>query len=368
MLSLFELLRDAIRARGPMPFEAWMGHALYHPTLGYYRRAPLVTIGRGGDFYTNVSVSSLYGRLLAGAWAEAWEKLGRPQPFWILEQGAHNGQLAADILTALAQDAPDCFAAARYGLIEPGDAVVARQAQGVTLEAAGLLGKASWTDPAAASGRVDSRPGVFFCHELVDSFPVHRIRRRAGFWMELYVDWQDGRFVWLEGPPTSPLLVQELGRLGPLLPLVEGYTTEICTQIRPWMESAAALLGRGFWTVIDYGLPRERYYEPARTDGTLRAYLDHQALPDPLALPLDRIGQFDMTTHVEWTALGQAAEAAGLTQIELVDQERYLMRRAAPLLTQHESHVDAAALKTLVHPEMMGARFSYWVGEKREAG
>src|SRR2546430_1310372 len=92
--------------------------ALYHPDRGYYASGR-ANIGRRGDFFTNVSVGSLFGRLLASQFAEIWEKLGRPRDFKIVEQGAHDGVFAADALSALRRSAGDCFAATSYCMIEP---------------------------------------------------------------------------------------------------------------------------------------------------------------------------------------------------------------------------------------------------------
>ncbi len=93
---------------GRSPFARFMELALYHPEHGYYASGR-ASIGRRGDFFTNVSVGSLFGKLLAAQFAEIWEKLGRPRDFTIVEQGAHDGVFAADVLSALRQSCRRMF-------------------------------------------------------------------------------------------------------------------------------------------------------------------------------------------------------------------------------------------------------------------
>ena len=99
---LAALLRDKIRRHGPVPFTWFMEQALYHPEFGYYT-STRQRIGRTGDFYTNVSVGRVYGQLLASQLIEMWKLLGRPRDFSIVEEGAEDGQLALDILSAIGE-------------------------------------------------------------------------------------------------------------------------------------------------------------------------------------------------------------------------------------------------------------------------
>ena len=114
-----DLIREEITRLGPMRFDRFMELVLYHPERGYYRRErETPRTGRKGDFYTSVSVGPLFGRLLGKQFWEMWERLGNPSPFWIVEQGGEDAQLAADILDWCREQTPDFFEAIRYGLIE----------------------------------------------------------------------------------------------------------------------------------------------------------------------------------------------------------------------------------------------------------
>src|ERR1044072_4473018 len=116
--DLVEFIRAAIRRDGPVTFAWFMEQALYHPELGYYSSGR-ARIGRRGDFFTNVSVGPLFGKLLAAQFVEIWEKLGRPSDFEIVEQGAHDSLFPAEALGALRKSAVDCFATTSFCIVEP---------------------------------------------------------------------------------------------------------------------------------------------------------------------------------------------------------------------------------------------------------
>src|SRR5580700_1714897 len=102
---LAQRLRDGIAQSGPMSFRDFMAQALYDPGHGYYGSGK-ARVGRGGDFFTNVSVGPLFGRLLARQFSEMWRRLGEPADFVLVEQGAHHGESATDVLTGLREDDP----------------------------------------------------------------------------------------------------------------------------------------------------------------------------------------------------------------------------------------------------------------------
>src|ERR1700736_2997819 len=106
-------MRAEIRRRGPQPFAWFMEQALYHPEHGYYS-SDRAAIGRRGDYFTNVSVGPLFGQLLAMQFAEIWERLGKIDKFTIVEQGAHHGEFACDVLEFLKRRSPQMFSAVRY--------------------------------------------------------------------------------------------------------------------------------------------------------------------------------------------------------------------------------------------------------------
>jgi SAM-dependent MidA family methyltransferase len=341
---LTDALRDEIAQRGPIPFRDFMARALYDPEHGYYGSGR-ARVGRGGDFFTNVSVGPLFGRLLARQFAEMWERLGQPPNFAIVEQGAHHGDFAADALAALRETAPACFAATTYWLVEPLAPLRAIQREKL---AALPDTKARWAESLAG---LPPFVGVHFSNELPDAFPVHRVVRRGDRWLEQAVDFQDERFVFIDAPLSSGALAAALQRLPAVPP---DYETEINLAAPAWIAEVAGRLQRGFILAIDYGYSRAEYYRPERSRGTLSAYADHQRAPDPLARP----GEIDLTTHVDFTSLADAALAAGLDLISFTDQYHFMVGLGQLHFTRDAANAqEIRAFKTLMHPNLMGRSF-----------
>src|SRR6266487_5098316 len=139
--SLIEFIRNEIRNRGPQSFAWFMHQALYHPDHGYYSSGRCA-IGRKGDYFTNVSVGPLFGHLLGAQFAEIWERLGKIDNFVIVEQGAHDGQFARDVLESLQKRAPEFFEALRYRIVESFPILRERQSQTLKL----FRDKIEWCD------------------------------------------------------------------------------------------------------------------------------------------------------------------------------------------------------------------------------
>ena len=317
-----------------------MGVALYHPQGGYYA-AETNRTGRRGDFFTSVSIGPVYGKLLAVQFMEIRQLLGDPEDFTLVEQGANDGQLLADILAAWKGPLP------RVIIVEPLEQ--RRAAQRETL--------APWIGCVQHVTREDELPeftGVFFANELLDAFPVKLLLCEDGRWFERRVGSEDGRFVFIDAPFTgeAPAVAEEIPR----------FATEICPSLAPWMRTVAGKLSRGWILLIDYGHPASVRLHPSRAAGSLAAYRAHQRVDDPLTDP----GSQDLTAHVDFTAVARAAEAAGLQLAGFTDQHHALTALAAkvfPSMPKDELSPDAAremrALRQLLHPESMGTSFKF---------
>jgi SAM-dependent MidA family methyltransferase len=350
--ALTEILRARIAHDGPMPFLDFMDAALYHPEHGYYTSGR-AGIGRGGDFFTSVSVGPLFGTLLARQFAEMWEHLGAPREFSIVEQGAHRGEFARDVLTALRANSPACFAATRYRIIEPSDAL--RSAQHATL---GEFA-AHWSPTLEA---LPAFTGVHFSNELLDAFPIHAVAWDGETWRETHVALDGERFVFTDLAITSAPLQAALAKLPPV---PADYRTEINLAALAWIDTLSAKLQRGFVLVIDYGFPRADYYRPERTTGTLTGYARHRRVDDLLAAP----GETDLTAHIDFTALAGRALAAGLRIGGFTDQHHFIVALGtlhfpASIPDTPASQRELRAFKTLMHPQMMGRSFQILALEK----
>jgi len=332
-----------------------MQRALYDPAHGYYASGR-AAVGREGDFFTSVSVGPLFGALLARQFEEVWKRLGSPALFSIIEQGAHHGDLARDILSALENIAPDCFAAAQLHIIDPFPAQ--RDAQQRTLGP--LCSKTRWLEHL---DQLQPFTGVFYANELLDAFPVERVRWSGSHWEQLHVDLKDDTFVWTGARSQDPVLLASIEHLPRNLP--SGFTTELHLEACTWMRQAAARLANGILLLIDYGYTRSEYYRPERHEGTLTGYRAHQQTRDILANP----GTMDLTAHVEFTTLAETAEQAGLRVHGFCPQHQFLvgvspLHFPPQLEPGPETDRDLRAFKTLMHPSMLGASFKVLCLEK----
>ncbi len=346
-MTLAAELAAEIAATGPLRFDRYMERALFDPRLGYYASGR-ARIGRAGDFYTNVSVGRMFGRVIAAQCAEVWERLGRPPAFDIVEQGAHDGRLAADVLEALRDDHAECLAATRYTFVEPFPRSAAAQREAL----AGLSARARWVDSPDA---LPPFSGVHFTNEYPDALPVRLFVRRGDAWLERHVTVERGSLRFTEQAPADLPATLPIG-------VGEGYVAEWRPAADAWLRQVAVRLERGLVLVVDYGHPREQLHAPWRENGTLACYHAHRRDEDPL----DQPGAKDITAHVDFTSLADTALAAGLDLAGFADQYHFLVGAATPLLLAMEAapisdrrESDLRALKTLLHPEMMGTQFKY---------
>ncbi len=352
------MLEEAIRGRGPLTVAAFMDLALHDPELGYYARAAQRS-GRAGDFFTSVDVGEIFGELLEIQVAEMAEILaGDPRraasDFDLVEAGAGNGRLSADILRAASRHHPDLYNRTRLHLIETSAA--ARAAQGPVLaDVAARPISSSATLP-------ESFEGVLLANELLDALPVHQVVMREEGLREVYVDRRggasqgEGGLVTREGDPSTPELNEYLTRLH--VSLEPGWRAEVNLRARAWVGDAARRLRRGFLILIDYGHEARELYSEAHAAGTLTTFCRHvsagadrgAACPPWLLQP----GEQDITAHVDFTTVRAAAEAEGLATLGFLDQTYFLMGlygMGSPL----ESLERRLALKTLLMPGGLGS-------------
>jgi SAM-dependent MidA family methyltransferase len=363
-MLLTGLIRETIRTSGPQPFAWFMQQALYNPEHGYYSSGRC-EIGRRGDYFTNVSVGPFFGKLLAAQFMEMWERLGKIDKFVIVEQGAHHGEFARDVLKSARDRHPDFFAALRYRIVESFPVLQDRQLE--TL--AGFEGKIGWR---ASIDALEPFTGVHFSNELLDAMPVHLIcsdgsvaGETAGVsqprWREKFVTLNGDEFAFVAQPIGNRELQDQLQKL----PLQHAhYETEVSLAALDWIGNLSRKLKRGYVLVVDYGHPRDEFYAAHRSAGTLQVHAQHRLLSSPF----DAIGRADISTHVEWTSVAERAEARGLQVTGFTDQHHFITGILSELLRQELSQdVDPKtkrALQTLLHPEMLGRSFQVLALEK----
>ena len=356
--NLTGLIQSYLAGHGPATFRWFMEQALYHPEHGYYASGK-ARIGRGGDFFTNVSVGPLFGRMLSTQFREIWERMERPSPFFIVEQGAHDGQFACDVLEALRQLAPDFLEAAHYKIVEPFDAMRKTQEEKLHRFGEKII---SWSD---SISKLAPFCGIHFSNELLDAMPVHLLVLREDGWKERCVDWRQNAFTFVERAIRDEGLKRYVTeREGPFR---DGMRLEANLDALAWVDSLAAKLQRGYVLAIDYGdaNPAAR----ARETGTLACYRSHRRIDDPLGAP----GEIDITARVDFSAVARHAVRAGFQIEGFTDQHRFMTGLAANGLpdigTEHEKKRRSLAFNQLAHPDLMGTHFKVLcLGKNVETG
>jgi SAM-dependent MidA family methyltransferase len=295
---LAQSIAEHILRHGPITFRDFMERALYEPGRGYYGRAH-TPWSEAGDFVTAPQVDAALGVAVARLARECDAALGAPTRFDLVEQGGGDGILIGDVCDALAADAADLYRRLRVHCVERSDAARAQQRQRL----AAHLPRVTWY---GTLDEVSSVRGLLFSNELLDAFPVHRVVCREGTLREIFVDVEEGAFVDREMDPSTPELADYL-RFNDVT-LRPGQEAEICLAVSPWIEAVGQRLERGFALTIDYGAPSEALYESGRNEGTLVCQHRYQ-LNDR---PYERVGEQDITAHVDLGNLRRRGEQHGL--------------------------------------------------------
>jgi SAM-dependent MidA family methyltransferase len=324
-------------AGGWLPFDRLMELALYAPGLGYYAAGATKfgAAARGGDFVTAPELSPLFAQALARQVAPLLER-SAPR---LLEFGAGSGVLARDLLAGLRGLG---VAIEDYAIVDLSPDLRERQR--------GLLGDqpVRWLESPPTEFE-----GVMLANEVLDAMPVTLFARRGGRVLERGVTQVRGTLYIEERPAGEALLAAVAALEAETGVLADGYASEIGLAARAWMASAAGWLRRGALLVIDYGFPRREFYHPQRRDGTLMCHFRHHAHGDPLWLP----GANDITAHVDFSAVADAAHDAGLDVLGYTTQARFLLNCGLLELVPAGDVRAAAAAQTLLSEAEMGELF-----------
>jgi SAM-dependent MidA family methyltransferase len=342
------ICEEAARDGGGLAFDRFMELALYTPGLGYYSGGSR-KFGAAGDFVTAPELSPLFSRCLAAQVAQVLAQTGGGV---VLEFGAGSGVLAADMLEELDRRSalPDV-----YLILEVSGELRGRQSRLLHHRVPRLASRVRWLD------RLPEAPlaGVVVANEVLDALPVHRFRiHRGGVQGQQVTCGPAGLSArWSEAPPHLRAAVERIARQ---VALPDGYCSEVCLRLSPWIASVASCLGRGAALLIDYGYPRSELYHADRRDGTLLCHFRHRAHGDPLLLP----GLQDVTAHVDFTAAAEAALAAGLEVAGFTTQAHFLLGCGIEqFLSEAHRAGDSSGLraaeqvKRLVLPTEMGERY-----------
>jgi SAM-dependent MidA family methyltransferase len=334
--ALVSSIEQELRREGNwMSFARYMELALHAPGLGYYAGGP-AKFGAAGDFVTAPELGTLFARSLARQVADL---LGPGDA--VLEFGAGSGALAEALTEALAA----CGAHPAYLILETSAALAERQR-------ARLRAPATWIDRLPQDFR-----GVMIANEVLDAMPSHALAWTPQGVFERGVCIDEGRLAWAERPASGEVLAAAQA-----LPVEAGerYESELNLAARAWVRTLSGQLARGAILIVDYGFPAREYYHPQRSGGTLMCHYRHRAHGDPFFLP----GLQDITAHVDYSALAQAAADSGLDVLGYTNQAQFLINCG---ITELLSEVDAfdvrryaplaAQAQMLLLPAEMGELF-----------
>ncbi len=341
--TLCRVIAEQVRADGgALSFEQFMQLALYEPGLGYYM-APSDKFGADGDFVTAPGLTPLFGRAIA---AQLADLLAQHPDMRVLEYGAGDGQLAVAVLAEL--EGLACLPAG-YDIIEQSPWLRAQQRQLLSAHHPHLLDRVQWLGHSPSGYR-----GAIIANELLDALPVIRlVKSRAGY-QEQVIEVDGDNLALGYRQTNDPRIRQRLDDLG----LADGYQTEINFRAEAWVEALSEVLEEGLILLLDYGYCRAEYYHPQRDVGTFLCYFRHTAADNPLHCP----GLQDMTAHIDFTAMAEAATCGGLQVAGFTTQANFLI--SCGILDQlagqseDDGYLDALApVKQLLLPGGMGEVF-----------
>ncbi|MCD8524590.1 MAG: SAM-dependent methyltransferase [Gammaproteobacteria bacterium] len=336
-------IQTYIQAKGGwISFAEFMQKALYEPTLGYYVSGTR-KIGKDGDFMTAPEISPAFSQTLARYCESVFHATSSPAS--ILEFGAGTGTMAADILLTLEKRhaLPE-----RYYILEVSPDFSERQLDTLRHQCPHLIERIVWL-----STLPKNFTGVVLANEVLDALPVHLFEVQKKITLQKGIALESQKLIWRLGSEVDLSSVTDISNLE------DGYTSEYCPAIYPWLKDLYTSMLQGTVLLIDYGFLEHEYYHPQRDQGTLMCHYRHRAHTDPLL----HIGLQDITAHVNFTAVAQAAEKSGFSVDFYSTQEKFLVdwgileETNVHQLSLEEQYGYTQGLKKLLLPSEMGELF-----------
>lgn len=322
-----------------------MQHVLYAPGLGYYS-AGSCKFGREGDFVTAPEIGSLFAKCMA---AQFHEILQHMQAATILELGAGSGQFASDVIQELAKQN---ILLDKYYILELSADLRTRQQEKILQNCAEFAHIVRWIDHLPSNIN-----GIIFANEVMDAMPIAKFNYANDTLQEYFVTLMDDKFCYTLQDPSSKLQ-EEFARNQIANLISQPYASEINLYLRPWLTSLNECLSNGLILLCDYGFPRHEYYHPQRNEGTFMCHYRHQCHSDPFC----NIGLQDLTAHVDFTSVAEAAidnnlEIAGYTTLTHFLLNCGICDVRAGNLPVQDGIQQAHEINTLTSPAEMGELF-----------
>ncbi|MDQ6961855.1 MAG: SAM-dependent methyltransferase [Mariprofundaceae bacterium] len=350
---LESMIKTSIESnQGMISFQSFMEKALYASGLGYYESSRV--FGAQGDFITASDMGFWLARALSDYLAWSWQQLGQPQAWSVLEQGGGKGQLLCQVQQMLAQKEviqPEYIAVERSQYLRQ-EQISLYQAHGLTVQ-----------QFAALEDVPKQACCVVFCNELLDAFPAASFQYQDGQFYEMGVSSSQDKLHWQRA--SEPLKAKPEIDENYIAAWPDTYQSEWNPSMKPWLKQLSDVFQQGFILCIDYGYTQAEYYRPQRQQGTLLAHYKHQTNEDFF----QHIGQQDLTTHLDFSALSRYAQQQDLSVISFLSQSAWLAQspsvqvRVGEIVnaTTENEIQEKAHLQRLVHPFQMGEVFKVCV-------
>ncbi|SFN65816.1 SAM-dependent methyltransferase, MidA family [Nitrosospira briensis] len=348
--ALKQLIQAELAAAGGwISFERYMRLVLYAPGMGYYSGGA-AKFGQEGDFITAPEISALFGRALAQQAAQVLELTGDGGD--ILEFGAGTGKLALDLLLELEKlgNLPE-----QYFILEVSAELQERQRLLFEKAAPHLASRFVWLEHLPSEFT-----GLILANEVLDAMPAHLLACRGTDLFERGVTSDNDEFQWSDRPLREGELLAAARELNLRIDSDGDYISEINLDTRRFMRSLGDVLRRGVILLIDYGFGRDEYYHPQRNRGTLMCHYRHRVHDNPFYLP----GLQDITSHVDFSAIADAAGNAGLELLGYTSQAYFLINcgitgilAQSPAENAKDYMPLANQVQKLVSPAEMGELF-----------
>lgn len=200
--------------------------------------------------------------------------------------------------------------------------------------------------------------GVVIANEVLDAMPIHRFLKTEQGLFESMIGLDDqNNLIESFVPCANPRLNTHIARV--IKHDTVPYASEANLLIDGWIEACHAMLSRGAVLLVDYGFPEHEYYHPSRHQGTLMCHYQHTAHPNPLLHP----GEEDITAHVDFTHVADAAQNAGFDVSGYTNQASFLLANGLLSLVEGVAGDELTkikqqqAVKQLLQPHEMGELF-----------
>lgn len=344
-------------------FYDFMQMALYEDELGYYTKDKS-KIGKSADFYTSSSVGPIFGQVISNSFIEMLPYTTSGDSYSILEIGGGDGRFARDVLDNYKNNHKSVYQKLKYYMLETSPYHKNLQANYLSEH----IDRVEWLDNMSD---INNFEGIIFSNELIDAFPVHKVKKEEGILKETYVTFNEAteQFEEKTDQLSNDRLENYFTEQG--IVLKEGQTAEVNLAAIDWVKSIGDKLKKGYVVTIDYGYLADELYASYRHNGTLMCYYRHIANENPYI----NIGEQDITAHVNFSILIENGHNIGLDEVWFTTQSNFLLNSGILSYLQevdiNEKNIlrDEAlrlnrAIRQLVTPGEMGETFKILIQQK----